>query len=712
MAETSYPLPLIDHRQLCFMKRISFFLILIALCIAPAITAQTLLDTLSLQSIFHEPYIPGVRPGFAGFSPDDKLVYFRWNEEGRSETELYQVDLKGKDLKKAPEDHQRYSEISPDGKHLVYQKKGDLYLADLNFGNERLIVSTKDYDFGPAFNNDGSQLAYVADGEAWVTGVTKAFIKQVTKKKEDDPGFNITGWAGDSTLVLSQWDNSAYKEYYFPEYAGKYVKTGSSRRGVPTTILSVANTNTGSVTELARNEGWSGSDISANGRYVLFDAMDPAMKHRTLTVYDLAADTSFVAFEDSTTGWLYGTNSAFAPEGDKIMFQSERDGWNHVYTMNPDGSGRKQLTSGSYDIPYANWLDARTLLIATSENDPGDIQLYKLDVQSGKKTGLTSAEGHRRGFRLSNNQRYVVYSKTYFNEPAELYLVDLKKPKGEIKLTNTVPDGFDDMGWQKEDYVKIKSRDGETMLSASILKPEVPDEENGNPVVVFVHGAGSLQNVFKGWSFSYWREYMFNQFLAKQGYYVIEVDYRHSTGYGRTFREDVTNWMGKYETEDIEDGLAYLAEHYASADTSNVGIYGGSYGGFMALYAVSVSPEHFDAAAALRAVTNWENYYYTNPWYTLPRLGTPEADSAHYAQSSPITYADSLSQPVLILHGLIDNNVGFQDAAQYIERLVQSGNEDFDLMIYPTERHGFRDPDAWYDEYRRIYEFFEEELKR
>ncbi|MDZ7808397.1 MAG: prolyl oligopeptidase family serine peptidase [Gracilimonas sp.] len=116
---------------------------------------------------------------------------------------------------------------------------------------------------------------------------------------------------------------------------------------------------------------------------------------------------------------------------------------------------------------------------------------------------------------------------------------------------------------------------------------------------MFVHGAGSLQNVYKGWSNSYWREYMFHQFLTHQGYYVIEVDYRHSTGYGRKFREDVTNWMGKYETEDIEDGLAFLADNYDKADTSRVGIYGGSYGGFMALYAVGVSPEHFDAAAGL-----------------------------------------------------------------------------------------------------------------
>jgi len=112
---------------------------------------------------------------------------------------------------------------------------------------------------------------------------------------------------------------------------------------------------------------------------------------------------------------------------------------------------------------------------------------------------------------------------------------------------------------------------------------------------------------------------MFHQFLNQRGYVVVEVDYRHSTGYGRKFREDVTNWMGKYETRDIIDGLDWMIDNGAYIDTTRVGVYGGSYGGFMSLYAVSVAPERFHAAAALRAVTNWENYYHANPWYTLPR---------------------------------------------------------------------------------------------
>ncbi|WP_040368068.1 S9 family peptidase [Balneola vulgaris] len=673
--------------------------------------AQTPLDTLSLKRLMHEPYIPGNRPSFIRFSVDGKYAFYSWRKVDEKRSKTYKVKLNGKDVEEASSDFVRSFTLSPNGDQLIYQKRGDIVIADKNFENERTLIASKGFDYSATWNTEGTKIAYAVNGDVWITGVTESMIKQVTAKKDEEPSYSIVGWGGDDKIVVRQSDNSDSKEYYFPEYAGKYVKTGASRRGVSTNSVSVVDIASGKVKELFEAKGYVRSDVSHSGKYAMTDAMDPAMKKRTITIYDLEQDSSYVVFEDSTQGWLYGTNSSFAPTEDKIMLQNEKDGWNHIYTIHADGSNFKQHTTGAYDIPFVRWIDDNQMVIATNEVDYGETHIYTLDLKSNNKKQITKAEAHRRDFRLSSDKRYVAYSRTYFNEPADLYVVDLKKAGKETRITDTVPEGFADMGWQKEEYIRFTGRDGETEISASILKPDQIDRANGNPVVVFVHGAGSLQNVFKGWSFSYWREYMFHQLLTKKGYYVIEVDYRHSTGYGRKFREDVTNWMGKYETEDIQDGLALLAERHPAADTSRVGIYGGSYGGFMALYAVSQAPESFDAAAALRAVTNWENYYYTNPWYTLPRLGTPEADSANYARSSPLTFAEDLDKPVIILHGLIDNNVGFQDAVQYIEKLVQSGNENFDMMMYPTERHSFRDPDAWYDEYRRIYEFFEKHLR-
>lgn len=674
-----------------------------------SVTAQQFPEALTLKDIFHEPFIPGTRPSFVGFSPNGETVYYSWSDSAKSKTELFQVPLTGGDSEKSPKDMVRRYEVSPNGEQVLFVEKGNLMLANADFSNKRVIISSKGADHSPKWNADGTKFAFIQNGDVWVSGVKEAYLRQVTNKKEEEPSFNVSHWAG-SKLILQQWDRSNAKEYYFPEYAGEFVKSGATQRGIMSVIISVVSADSGDVKTILNHEGYVRTDVSATSAFLAIDASDPAMKKRTVTVYDLNTLKKSILFEDETKGWLYNTNIEFAPATNKLMIQSERDGWNHIYTVNPDGSGFQQHTFGSYEVHWASWLSERSIAMATSQNDPGDVQLYILDIYTNLPSKLTTKDGYRQGFFLSKDRKNIVYSKTFFNEPFDIYTVEIKNPQNEIRLTNSVPESFYEYNWQKEDYLRFTGRDGKTKLSMSVLKP-VTRNPAGNPVVVFVHGAGSLQNVYKGWSSSYWREYLFHQFLTHQGYYIIEVDYRHSTGYGRKFREDVTNWMGKYETQDIEDGLAFLADNYDKADTSKVGIYGGSYGGFMALYAVGTSPERFDAAAALRAVTKWENYYYTNPHYTLPRLGDPKEFPEHYKRSNPITYADSLKRPVLILHGLIDNNVGFQDAAQYVERLIQSGNEDFDMMMYPTERHAFTSEHSWYDEYRRIYEFFNKHLK-
>ncbi|MBN2732793.1 MAG: S9 family peptidase [Balneolaceae bacterium] len=674
--------------------------------------AQQGVDTLSLESIFYEPLLAGNRPELIRFSPDQQSIYYHANDSSMMEEELFMVDLNGENRTRAnEEDFQRGYDLSPDGRHIAYTQDGDIWLADPSFANARKVVASDEQEYNLHWSPDSKRLAFVQNGNVWIIDINQPGLTQVTNKKEDEPGYNISAWAGNDKLILQQYDRSDYKEYYFPEYVSQYVETGRTERGIARHILSVARLDSIHTKQLFEGKGYISTSVSSNGQYVALDRTGPDMKKRTIEVYDLAAGDSTVVFKDSTKGWLYGTEIAFAPEGNKLMILSEKDGWNHIYTVEPDGSSLTQHTEGQFEVPWAEWLDGTNIVFASTEADPGERHIYTLNTTNDNIKKLTSKTGYRQSFALGPDKHYLVYEYTYFNEPFELYALNLQNPREETRLTQTIPDRFNQIDWQQEDYIRLTGRDGETRLSMSVLEPLDMQEGEHYPVVVFIHGAGSLQNVYKGWSNSYYREYMFHQYLTAHGYYVMEVDYRHSTGYGRDFREDVTGWMGKYETRDIVDGINYLAENYPQADTSRVGTYGGSYGGFMALYATSVAPGYFDAAAALRAVTNWENYYYTNPWYTRPRLGTPEADSVNYARSSPITYADSLQQPVLILHGLIDNNVGFQDAAQYIDELIQSGNKEFDMMMYPTERHSFEDPDAWFDEYTRIFEFFEEYLK-
>lgn len=672
------------------------------------------LDTLSLKTIFMEPYLPGKRPSMRSFTPDGKGIYFAWNDSSFSKSELFQVNFRRPEVQPLDSAHYAQYERSPDGKHIAYLFDSDLWIAEDDYSNARRVIAAKSREYSFEWSPDSKQLAFSLDGDVWVyrmDGVPA--LRQITEHVDDNPGYTVSSWAGNNKLLLAQYDQRNVRTVYFPEYLGKMVEPGGDESGRGHSRVSVAHLDSNTVRTLNEETGWLRTfSASENGRYAAIDFLDASMKHRKITVYDLKMEQETIVFEDSTDGWIsyFSVDSRFAPESSTLLFTSERDGWNHVYTVNPDGSNLTQHTYGQFEVPWVRWLSDDEIVYASTEVDPGERHIYrkKLDDDSAEK--LTEKSGYRKGFSLGPDRRYVVYEYTYFNEPFELYSLDLKRNRGEQRLTHTIPDRFKKIDWQQEEYIRFTSRDGETKLSMSLLKPNDFDSTKQYPTVVFVHGAGSLQNVYKGWSNSYWREYMFNQYLTTQGYAVIEVDYRHSTGYGRKFREDVTNWMGKYETEDILDGIDHVAQR-GFIDTSRVGIYGGSYGGFMALYASSVAPERFDAAAALRSVTNWENYYYANQWYTLPRLGHPERNSEHYERSSPITYADSMKVPVLMLHGLIDNNVGFQDAAQYIEKLIQAGNTDFEMMMYPSERHSFQDPDAWFDEYRRIFGFFEQHLK-
>jgi dipeptidyl aminopeptidase/acylaminoacyl peptidase len=225
--------------------------------------------------------------------------------------------------------------------------------------------------------------------------------------------------------------------------------------------------------------------------------------------------------------------------------------------------------------------------------------------------------------------------------------------------------------------------------------------------VIFVHGAGYLHNVGNFWS-QYPREYLFNQFLAKHGYVVLDVDYRASAGYGRDWRTAIYRWMGGRDLQDQVDASKWLGTTHGIPG-SRVGIYGGSYGGFMTLMALFTAQDHFGAGAALRSVTDWAHY---NEGYTSSILNRPQDDTLAYRRSSPIYFAEGLRAPLLMAHGMVDVNVHYQDIVRLEERLIELGKTDWTLASYPVEDHGFVRPSSWTDEYTRIFDLFERTIAK
>ena len=226
-------------------------------------------------------------------------------------------------------------------------------------------------------------------------------------------------------------------------------------------------------------------------------------------------------------------------------------------------------------------------------------------------------------------------------------------------------------------------------------------EPNG-AAVFFVHGAGYLQNAHRWWS-TYFREYQFHNLLADAGYLVLDLDYRASEGYGRDWRTAVYRHMGGRDLQDYVDASRWVGDEFG-VDPERVAIYGGSYGGFLTLMALFTEPEHFGGGAAMRSVTDWAHY---NDTYTRNILNTPAQDPEAYRRSSPIEFAAGLEDPLLMTHGLVDDNVQPQDIFRLSQRLIELGKRDWELAIAPVEPHGYVEPTSWADLLHRIYDLIE-----
>ena len=415
----------------------------------------------------------------------------------------------------------------------------------------------------------------------------------------------------------------------------------------------------------------------------------------TLRTLDVLHDSAWVGGPCAECGgWLPGDQG--------LWFVSEADGFAHLYTMSADGSNRQQRTHGRWEVLQAALTpDRGRWLLHTSEASPFERHAYLLPVGSGPVQRLTTEVGGHTVVPSPDGRSLAdVYSES--NRPPELML---RAPRSTpAALTRSPTAEWLAFPWLKPAIVDIPASDG-VKVPARIYRPEQLGARPNGAAVIFVHGAGYLHNVHNYWS-SYFREYMFHHLLAQRGFVVLDIDYRASAGYGRDWRTAIYRYMGGRDLGDQIDGARYLHDTFG-VSFDRIGIYGGSYGGFMTLMALFTAPKYFGAGAALRSVTDWAHY---NHPYTAGILNEPQDDSTAFRRSSPIYFAEGLEDPLLMAHGMVDTNVHFQDIVRLTQRLIELGKINWELAVYPVEDHGFVRPDSWADEYRRILELFERSL--
>ncbi|MCP9770093.1 S9 family peptidase [Lacihabitans sp. LS3-19] len=448
------------------------------------------------------------------------------------------------------------------------------------------------------------------------------------------------------------------------------------------------------------------------GTKLIAEARTIDHKDRWIVEVDLASGKTKSIDHQRDEAWIGGPGiSNFAStlgflDENTIYFQSEETGYSHLYKMDLVSNKKQALTNGKFEVLKVELsVDKSKFYVTTNEVHPGEQHFYHLSVNGGEMKKITNMTGSN-DVTISPDEKYLAIRYSYSNKPWELYLQKNDAGAKAEKLTNSLTKEFEAYAWRDPKVITFKAEDGQEIYGR-LYEPDAKiAKAKGKPAVIFVHGAGYLQNAHKWWS-NYFREYMFHNLLTDLGYTVFDIDYRASAGYGRDVRTGIYRYMGGKDLSDQVDATKFLIKNYG-VDAKKIGIYGGSYGGFITLMALFTTPDVFKAGAALRPVTDWAAY---NHGYTSNILNTPQTDSIAYHRSSPIYFADGLKNNLLICHGVVDVNVHYQDVVRLSQRLIELKKDNWSMASYPMEDHGFVEPSSWTDEYKRILKLFEEKLK-
>ncbi len=448
---------------------------------------------------------------------------------------------------------------------------------------------------------------------------------------------------------------------------------------------------------------------SLDGARAVLQLISPDHKDLWVVELDLEEATASVIVHDHDDAWIGGPPiqaNYFQPAllewltGSRFVFASERSGWSHLYLVEADGRIRA-LTSGEWEVRDAVLSRDRTFwLIRASREHPCDDHLYVMPAEGGDMEQLTTTSGRHEGFLSPDGKRLAVLSSDSVHLP-DLYLRDLDGKDAGVRITFSGAEAYYRHPLVEPETVSFTHSDGR-LLWASLFKPRKP---NG-AAILHIHGGGYRQFSHRGWSvYGYALHLGAINYLVQQGFTVLDFDYRGSAGFGRDYRTDIYRAMGVKDIDGMVTAVDYLREKHG-IDAGRVGVYGISYGGFATLMALFRYPGVFAAGVANAAVTDWAHYSHT---WTSRILNLPVNDEEAYLRSSPINYADGLADPLLIVHGLIDDNVHFQDAARLVQKLIEM-RKDFEVMYYPVERHVIETEASRYDYVKRLTAFFDEHL--
>jgi len=629
---------------------------------------------------------------------------------------------------------------TPDGRTLLYMAGGDIHAADANTGAARTLV-----DFGatspgytpqqyfngpdPVLSPDGSKLAYIRESELWVLDLKDGGVRQLTSSHGDGWHNLQPRWSPDGTKILyTAQATDEQRRFRHTDFSGLIIGVKFTLIGYGRVRLGVIAADGGETTWLGPPKGeryslrgGSRAHWSPDGNAVAINWLSLDHTAREIRIASPETGEIRTIWREDVDAWIspLAIWVEWSPDSRHLLFTSERTDWNHVYTIDAHADDPRpvQVTSGNFTVTSNQVYDrfevtpvwsrsGRTILFPSNEAGTPERHLYEVPAAGGEWRRVTPLPGVNLSSTLSPDGSRVAYLHSNHTALPELYVQEIDSGEPRQLTSLAVPEWLVGYRLREAEIVRFPSPDDGSAVTGRIFRPHGFDAAREYPAVVFVHGAGYAQSVFRGWMRL--DQTAFNRYLAQEGYVVLDIDFRGSAGYGRKFRMDVFDRLGDVDVADVLGGVQFL-RGLEYVDMDRIGIWGHSYGGFMVASALLRSPETFAAGVSSAPVTDWERFFYLAPGYNEEHFGFPWENPEGTRRGSPITYAANLVRPMLILSGIQDTM--HLDAAALVNELLAHGRTTFEWIFYPDEAHGIRGPRARSDYYRRIAEYLDRYLR-
>ncbi len=617
-------------------------------------------------------------------------------------------------------------------------------LPPIQFNSDKWIVNIKGlkYSFNP-LNNDykivinkaiaskqnieESSAGYVAYVDSFNLYVTKEGVsKKVTEDGSRDiiyassvhqSEFGITKgtfWNNNGNLLaFYRMDQSMVPDYPIIDWTQRPAKVENIRYPMAGdkshhVTLGIYNPATNSVAwiktqgpaeQYLTNVSWSADD-----RYVYIAVLNRAQNDMWLNQYE-AATGNFVKtlFEETDNKYVEPLVPMLFVKNNpgQFIWQSKKDGWNHLYLYNADGTLIRQLTGGQWEVLEVKGFDAKgeNLFYISTEESPITKNLYQVNLKTAKNKRITEGE-FLHNVSVSSDGSYAIDNFSGPQNPKTIRLIDVKSGQSKLLLQSKNPlEGFS-LG--KMDIFKIKNNEG-TELYCRLFKPANFDETKKYPVIVYWYGGPHAQLILNGWNGGagdYWFQYM-----AERGYVVFTMDTRGSGNRGRAFEQAIFRRAGEAQMEDMMSGVRYL-QNLSYVDKDNMGLFGWSYGGFMTTDFMLNHPGVFKAAVAGGPVMDWKYY---EIMYTERYMDTPEENRDGYEATNLIKQAGKLKGKLLLIHGLQDPVVLQQHSVLFVRAAIDKGVQ-VDYMIYPGHEHNVLGKDRAHL-YQKVTDYFTGHLR-